>query len=86
MISVAIQTTAKQDAKLAKMLTEVNAERTTTGNPTYPTMDAYMTDVCMEAIKSWISSQDSKEGTTLSAAYFAATATVQANVRTALGI
>jgi hypothetical protein len=85
-ISVNIPTTATQDARLANMLSQVNAQRTANGQTTYADMNALCTQIIIDQITDWVQSQNAMIASTVANAYSNATQTQQNQVKTILGL
>jgi hypothetical protein len=85
-ISVSFTTTAKQDAKLAKILLSVNAVREQQELAPFPNMEAYLRFVLIEAVKGWSQQQSDADGKAAGIAYEAASDSVRAQVQTLLGL
>lgn len=85
-VDISIPTTQAQDAKLARLLETVNAERVDRGLEPYADFNAYAKDVLIEAVKSYIKAAEAADKSEVAEAYAAANATLQAQIRQALGL
>lgn len=90
-LTLTFNTSAAQDAKLAKALARVNAERAAFGgteNPApldpYPTVEAWLKAVTIEAVKSYIQHQDRVDQETLKSRIENATPTQLAQIEAIL--
>ena len=79
-INLTFNTSAGQDAKLAKVLARVNAERTSAEEAEFATIEEYFEWVLIEAVKSYVKRQDEVDEETLVSKYNAADPSVQAQV------
>lgn len=79
-ISITFTTSARQDAKLAKMLAWVNAQRLVDGEAAYADVTEYGRAVLIATFQSWVRDQDLRDDESLTDAYNAATPAVQAQV------
>jgi hypothetical protein len=87
-ISITFNTSAAQDARLAKVLAAVNGERAASNPPADPfaTIEAYLHWVVIEAVKGYVARQAEAERAAVASAFDAADATTQAAVKAALGL
>jgi hypothetical protein len=81
-ISITINTTPKQDTKLAKILAVINASRVTP----YADVAAMFTDILRNQLLSYNDQIDEFESQAVAKAFKAASDQVQAQVKTDLGI
>jgi hypothetical protein len=85
-INLTFTTTTKQDAKLAKVLLAVNAQRVQQELPPFATIEDYFKFVLVEAVKGWVAQQSAVDAAAVGNAYEAATDAVKAQVAAALGL
>lgn len=86
MISITIPTTARQDTKLAKILSTINAQRASNGQPPFVDVADMFLDLLKKQISTYTDAFDQQDGSAVVAAYLAASDTVQARVRSDLGL
>lgn len=86
MISVTINTTTKQDNRLAEFLASVNAGRVAQGDQPFADINALATDLLKSQLLSWVKSMDSLESDKVKSAYDSASNTAQNQVRALLGL
>lgn len=89
-ISISFNTTAAQDAKLAKVLTRVNAERALpppSGEPLapYPTVGAWLKDFLIERLRAFVQEQQSRDEAELRTRIMNATPAQLAQIEAILG-
>lgn len=85
-INLIFNTSAKQDAKLAKVLNAVNAERVKQELPPLAAIEDYFKLVLIEAVKGWVQQQTAIDAASVGAAYENAADAVKAQVAQALGL
>lgn len=89
-INITFNTTAAQDAKLAKALAYVNANRVAPiGSPPldpYPTVTDWFKDIIVERAKATVQEQTDREDETRRSAFRDATAQQKAQIDAILGI
>ncbi len=85
-ITLSFTTTAKQDAKLAKVLAKVNSDRVANQLDPFNTIQDYFRFVIISAVISYVKQQDDVDGGTIEAAYLTASASVQSQVEALLGV
>ena len=83
-IVLEFNTSAAQDAKLAKVLVRINAERVAAEEEEFATIEEYLRWVLIEAVKSYIKTQETLDGDTIGDAYEAADSATQAQVEAIL--
>lgn len=79
-----VTTSADQDAALQRMLTRVNAERSAGGFSTYATIEAWLRDVLVSAVKSYKEQAKTLDAGDACATYKALSASEQATIDGAL--
>jgi len=85
-IVLTFNTSAKQDAKLAKVLVRTNAQRVEAGEAEFETIEAYLRWVLIEAVKSYNNQQDDVDKEDVATAWDEASDAVKAQVEAILGI
>jgi hypothetical protein len=89
-INLTFNTTARQDAKLAKALARVNEFRASLpADPPldpFPTVEAWLKDVLVSEVRSILKGQDAIDEDVLFNAYDAADSSVQDQVEALLGL
>ena len=85
-ITLNFNTTAKQDAKLSKVLTSVNAERVQNELPPFADIQTYLRFIVIETVKSYVKRQGEIDAVAIGTAYDEAADSVKATVATALGL
>lgn len=85
-ITLTFNTTAKQDAKLAKVLAGINAQRLADELEEFLTIEAYFRYVIIEAVKSYIRQQDTVDEEALIEAFKAADLATQTQIEGLLGV
>jgi len=83
-IVLEFNTSAAQDAKLAKVLARVNAERVAAEEAEFAAIEDYFRWVLIEAVKSYIKRQEDLDGEDLVERYNAADQSVRDQVDTLL--
>ncbi len=86
MIEVSLATTPKQDARLAEYLTELNADRAAQGDPPFSDINALAADLLKIQLLAWVRRMEDNEAGAVRLAYASATNSVQAQVKTLLGV
>ncbi len=86
-ISITFNTTAAQDAKLARLLARVNAVRASSQPPQTPYADvtAYLKDTLIQTVLGYIRQLAASDKDEVGTAYDGASAAVQAQVDALLG-
>lgn len=85
-VNISIPTNANQDAKLARILAQVNAERAANNESTFATVDDYFRHVMIEAAQSALARDSAEDEAEVLAAYQAANQATKNSIRTALGL
>lgn len=85
-VQVSITTTARQDARLAKMLAAVNADRVASGQAPFADVNDMSKEFLKNVLISWVRNTDSEDGQAVGSAYQDATDAVQAQVKSLLGL
>lgn len=85
-IDIHIDTTARQDTKLAKYLSLVNAERVRSGLTPYANISDLLEEFIIDNARSMVQRPDIEDAEKVRDAYLNATDNVQNQVKTLLGI
>lgn len=85
-IQISIDTTARQDAKLAIVLDRENSRRAAESLPPYADISAMMKVFVVKQLKNLVRSADVEDSEKVQTEYLEATDNVQAQVKTLLGI
>lgn len=85
-IQISIDTTARQDAKLAIVLDRENSRRAVESLPPYADISAMMRVFVIKQLKNLVRSADVEDAEKVQTEYLDASDNVQAQVKTLLGI
>lgn len=85
-VVISIPTTAAQDAKLDRLLVNVNVLRVEAGLPEFATFNEYAEYIFTEQLKGYVKRMIADEEAEISGAYSAAAPATQASVRSLLGL
>lgn len=85
-INLSFTTNAKQDAKLAKVLAAVNAERAQQELPQFATVQDYLSFIVIEVVKSYVKRQHEIDAAAVAQAFDAASDEQKAAAQAALGM
>lgn len=85
-IQISIDTTARQDSKLAIVLARENARRAAESLPPYEDISSMMKVFVIKYLRNLVRSVDQEDAGLVQAGYIDATDNIQAQVKTLLGI
>ena len=85
-VTITIPTTAKQDAKLAKVLVQLNEERAALPAPLYVDIEEALTDILVRDVRRRISLLDQKEHRAIYDAWEATDEATKDQIRALLGV